>query len=138
MLNRNLFAVALAVTVCSLASTVHADDDLLTRLASTEASENVVESNEADIDENDFGVSDVESLLAEDGEEASSEEAVAACYRRATHSYGYRSYGHRSYYSSYYTPRYHHSYSYYSPSYCYTPVTYSYYTPVYTNYWGCW
>lgn len=148
---QNLFAIASVMLLATLVSTTGADanDDLLTALAAAESS---ATENIADLDDVDMGLADVESLI-NDGEEAVDEtEAVAACYRRFGRSYGYgsfggrsygsRSYGHRSYgYSSYrscYTPSYHSSYRHYTPSYCYTPVTYNYCTPVYSNYWGCW
>ena len=139
---RNLFAIAPMMFLAALVSTttVKADDDLLSRLAAAESS---ATESVADINDEDLGMADVEALM-NDGEEVDDEQAVAACYRRFGRSYGYSSYGHRSYgyrshsYRSCYTPTYYSSYHHYSPSYCYTPVTYTYCTPTYNNYWGCW
>ena len=72
------------------------------------------------------------------GKGRAQEEAVAACFRRIGYGYGYRHYNRcRHYgYRSWCSPVYRTYYSY--PSlHCYRPVTYSYYTPVYTSYWGC-
>ncbi len=131
---RTPFAVAAIVMllVC-ISTTAHADDDLMSQLASGDVQMN----DAATVDETDFGQSDVDSLLS-DGEDIDDEQAVAACYRRFSSSYGYRSYGYRNYsYRSCYTPSYSYGHNYYTPR-CYTPVTYSYYTPVYHSYWGCW
>jgi len=138
MLKRFLFAVAPMVL---FAGSVMADDSLLSSIAKMNldgAAGNSAQAEEVD----ELGQADVEALLG-DGEEQSTEEAVAACFRRI--GYGYRSYGHHGHYGhrSYYgyrswrSPVYRSYYSY--PSlHCYRPVTYSYYTPIYTNYWGCW
>ncbi len=94
----------------------------------------------ANVDADELGKADVESLLNE-GEEASGEEAIAACFRRIGYGYryrgGYRNYGCGYSYRSWCNPCYTSYYSYPAIN-CYRPVTYSYYTPVYSNYWGCW
>ncbi|TWT78934.1 hypothetical protein CA13_03310 [Planctomycetes bacterium CA13] len=131
MLNRILFAVAPMILV---ASSVVAEDNLLSKIANMDLNDSIASVTDSD----NLGQADVDSLLNE-GEEASGEEAIAACFRRI--GYGYRHGGYRSYHS-YYRPCYN-TYSYgYSSSYypryrSYTPC-YSYYTPVYTSYWGCW
>ncbi|TWU38320.1 hypothetical protein [Novipirellula artificiosorum] len=134
MLNRILFAVAPMILV---ASSVVAEDNLLSRIANMELSDSVAAVDDRD----DLGQADVESLLNE-GEESSGEEAIAACFRRI--GYGYRHSGYRSYHS-YYRPCYNTSYSYgynfsssYYPRYHSYAPCYSHYTPVYTSYWGCW
>ncbi|WP_044251329.1 hypothetical protein [Rhodopirellula sp. SWK7] len=140
MSKRNLLAALPMFLFAGLmmSMTAGANDDLLSRLASSELDTSAQVESGADIDDADLGQADVDALLGEGEEATDSEEAIAACYRRFGRSYGYRSYGYSSYrYSSYYTPTYRTHYH-YTPSYYYTPVTYSYYTPVYTSYWGCW
>lgn len=132
MLKRILFAVAPLMLV---ATSVMAEDNLMSRLAK-------LDTNDAGtaqvIDADELGQADVDALLNDD-EDKSSEDAVAACFRRVGYGYNYgrsyrsHNYGYRSHYSPVYC-----NYSYCTPTYHYTPVTYSYYTPVYTNYWGCW
>ncbi len=134
MLKRFLFAVAPMVLV---ASSVMADDSLLTAVAKMDLADTQDKVAQADPSE-DLGLADVESLL-NDGEEASSEDAIAACFRRIGFG-GYRSYGYNHCsYNSWYSPCYSsYSYSYCQPvTYSYTPC-YTYYTPCYTSYWGCW
>ncbi|QDT09327.1 hypothetical protein [Planctomycetes bacterium K23_9] len=135
MLKRILFAVAPLMLV---ATSVMAEDNLMSRLAKLDV--NDAAANAAEVaDADDFGQADVDALLGDD-EDKSSEDAVAACFRRVGYGYNYcRSYNSYSNYRyhNYYTPVYH-SYRYCAPTYHYTPVTYSYYTPVYTSYWGCW
>ena len=136
MLKKFLFAVAPMVLV---ASSVMADDSLLSSVAKMDLDGAVADTSQVDADD-DLGQADVDALLGE-GEEQSAEEAVAACFRRIGYgyrSYGYRSYGYRSYgYRSWCNPCYRSYYSY--PSlHCYRPVSYSCYTPVYSSYWGCW
>jgi hypothetical protein len=133
MLKKFLFAVA---PMMLLASSVMADDSLLSKVANMDLSgANNASAAVEDIDQ--LGQADVDALLG-DGEE-SGEEAIAACFRRIGYGYGYRSYRHHGYRS------YCGSYNYFRPyRHCYTPVTYyrpayySCYTPVYTSYWGCW
>ena len=130
---RNLLAVAPLMLIAALVCTtnVRADEDLLSQLAAAETS--LTETADVDIDEEDMGMADVESLINHGEEEVDDTEAVAACYRRFGRSYGFRSYGYRSYgYCSYYYPTCYSSYRYV------TPVSYSYCTPAYTSYWGCW
>ena len=129
MLKRIFFAVA---PLMLIAGTVTANDDLLSAVAKLDADK----SNVAQADEMDnLGEADVEALLGE-GEE-DSEEAIAACFRRIRYGYGYRSYGYRSCYSfRCYSPVYY-NYPCYT-NYCYRPVYRSCYTPIYSNYWGCW
>lgn len=130
MFKKMLFAV---VPMLMVASSVMADDDLLTAIASLDADKVAV----AAVDDADkLGQADVDALLGDD--DADGEEAVAACFRRFGHGCGYGSYSYRSYYNCY-SPCYSYGYSCYTPvtySY-YTPVTYSCYTPCYTSYWGC-
>jgi hypothetical protein len=135
MLKRFFFAVA---PLMLIAGTVVADDNLLSAVAKLDADKpTATETAEMD----DLGQADVDALLGE-GEEQQ-EEAIAACFRRIGYGYGrgygrgygygYRSYGHCSY--RFYRPTCYPSYH-YRPVYnsCYT----SYYTPIYSNYWGCW
>lgn len=134
MLKRFFFAVAPMVL---LAGSVVADDSLLSSIAKMDLSGSAGNPTASD-DADELGQADVDALLGDD-EGQSTEEAVAACFRRIGYGYGYRSYGYRSYrgYRSWCSPVYRTYYSY--PSlHCYRPVTYSYYTPVYTHYWGCW
>lgn len=130
MLKRILFAVA---PMMLLAGSVMADDSLLSSIAKMDL--NNGNNTQAVEDTDDLGKADVDALLG-DGDE-NSEEAVAACFRRI--GYGYRSYGCRSYYgySNWCSPCYRTYYS-YPARHCYRPVSYSYYTPVYSSYWGCW
>ena len=122
-----------------VASSVMADDSLLSAVAKMDlAKSDAVAVNDADADV--LGRADVDALLG-DGEEASGEEAIAACFRRIGYGYryggGYRSYGCYYGYRSFYNPCYTTYYSYPAIS-CYRPVTYGCYTPVYSSYWGCW
>ena len=141
MTTRILFAVAPLMLLAALVSTsAQAGDDLLSRLAASELNqaEDAADTDDADLNDAEMGLADVEALMNE-GEDVEDEKAIAACYRRFGRSYGYRSYGHTNYgYSNYgysssyshgYTPSYYSSsYRHYTPSYCYTPVTYSYCT----------
>lgn len=135
MLKRILFAVVPMVLV---AGSVFAEDDLLTQLANENADS--IAAVDAD-DDPEMGKADVDALLGD--KEESEEEAIAACYRRMSYgsSYGYSSYSYPSYnYSTYHYPTYkYYSYptvTYHAPV-VYRPVHYTYYTPVYTSYWGC-
>lgn len=144
MLKRILFTVAPMVLV---ASSVTADDNLLAKIALLNGGD--MQSTEASLDGPDeMGQNDVDALLGDD-EDASSEDAIAACFRRVGYGYNrhsyrqsYRSYGHNY---SCYRPTYRH-YNYCAPvqrcytpvQNCYTPVHYQTYTPCYTSYWGCW
>lgn len=129
MLKRILFAVA---PMMLLAGSVMADDSLLSSIAKMDLKNG---NNATMEDTDDLGQADVDALLG-DGEE-NSEEAIAACFRRI--GYGYRSFGCRSYYGyrSWCNPCYRTYYS-YPALHCYRPVTYRYYTPIYSSYWGCW
>lgn len=135
MLKRILFAVAPMVLV---ATSVMADDSLLSAVAKMDLNQSdAIASNVADSDQ--LGKADVDALLGE-GEAPNGEEAIAACFRRIGYGYGYRSYGcysYNSWYSPCYSPCYTTYYSYPAIS-CYRPVSYCYYTPVYSSYWGCW
>jgi len=136
MFKRILFAVAPMMLV---AGSVMANDDLLSSI--TKLDLNGAAATSAQDDQVDpLGQADVEDLLS-DGEEQSTEEAVAACFRRIGYGYGYGYRGYRSCgyygYRSWCSPVYRTYYSYPALS-CYRPCTYSYYTPVYTSYWGCW
>ena len=150
MTTRILFAVAPLMLLAALVSTsAQAGDDLLSRLAASELNQaEDAATDDADLKDAEMGLADVETLMNE-GEDVEDEKAIAACYRRFGRSYGYSNYGHTNYgrsnygysssYSHGYTPSYYSSsYRHYTPSYCYTPVTYSYCTPSYNNYWGCW
>ncbi len=150
MTTRILFAVAPLMLLAALVSTsAQAGDDLLSRLAASELNQaEDADTDDADLNDAEMGLADVEALMNE-SEDVEDEKAIAACYRRFGRSYGYSNYGRTNYgYSNYgysssyshgYTPSYYSSsYSHYTPSYCYTPVTYSYCTPSYNNYWGCW
>ncbi len=141
------------VPMMLVATSAFAGDDLLATIASLEGADNAAQVDDAET----LGQADVDALLGDD-DDASGEEAVAACFRRGFgNSYG--SYGGYSGYNSYcgysgYNYNNYNSYggysSYCSPSYsynyCYTPVTYSYcapvtyscYSPCYNSYWGCW
>lgn len=124
MLNRFFFAVAPMLLV---AGSVMADDSLLSRVATMDL--DGANAAVTDMEEDNLGQADVDALLGDD--EESSEDAIAACFRRIGWGYGYR-----SCYRSYYRPFYR---TYHYPAlHCYTPVTYSYYTPIYRSYWGCW
>lgn len=134
MLKRFLFAVA---PMMLLAGSVMADDNLLSTIANLDLDGQKLAAVDVD-NADDLGQADVDALLGDDA--GSGEEAIAACFRRIGYGYGYRSYGHRHCYSSFYR-----SHSYYPSYHCYTPVTYhcytptyTYYTPVYSSYWGCW
>lgn len=130
MFKRFLFAFA---PLFLLAGSVMAEDDLFSTVAKMDLSKADVLAS--DVAANDgLGEADVEALL-NDGEQVSNDEAIAACFRRF--GYGYRSYGCYYRYRSCYSPCYTTYYSYPAIS-CYRPVTYSYYTPVYSSYWGCW
>ena len=95
-----------------VASSVMAEDSMLSTIANLDQNDSIAQVDTSD----DLGLADVESLLN-----------------------GHRRHHYRSY-SNWYSPVYH-SHSYYTPVYtsyhCYTP-TYSFYTPCYTSYWGCW
>ena len=129
MLNRFFFAVAPMLLV---AGSVMADDSLLSRVATMDL--DGANAAVADVEADDLGQADVDALLGDDQE--SSEDAIAACFRRiGWGGYGYRS-CYRPFYRSCYRPFYR---TYHYPAlHCYTPVTYSYYTPIYRSYWGCW
>ena len=128
MLNRFFFAVAPMLLV---AGSVMADDSLLSRVATMDL--DGANAAVADVEADNLGQADVDALLGDDQE--SSEDAIAACFRRIGWGYGYRS-CYRPFYRSCYRPFYR---TYHYPAlHCYTPVTYSYYTPIYRSYWGCW
>ena len=129
MLKRFLFAVAPMLLV---AGSVMADDSLLSKVATMDLDGANVAL--ADVENDDLGQADVDTLLGDD--EASSEEAIAACFRRIGYGYGYRSH-YRSCYRPFYRS-YSFCHNYYPALHCYRPVTYSYYTPIYRSYWGCW
>ena len=135
MFKKILFAVAPMMLV---AGSVMADDDLLSKIAKMDTTD--VKNDIAEVEEtDDLGKVDVDNLLG-DNEEESTEEAVAACFRRYGRSYrsnSYRSYNYGYTYNFGYTTHCAPVHTYY-PSYHYTPVTYSHYSPVYTSYWGCW
>ena len=136
MFKRFLFAAAPMMVV---ASSVMADDSLLSAVSKMDfANSDAVAANAAEAD--DLCKADVEALLGE-GEESSGEEAIAACFRRIGYGYrhggGHRNFGCYNGFHSWYNPCYTSYYSYPAMS-CYRPVTYSYCTPVYSNYWGCW
>lgn len=122
-----------AVPMVLFAGGVFADDDLLKQLASENTD---VVAAVAD-DDVEMGKNDVDQLMG-DAEE-SSEETIAACYSRI--SYRYPSYGYHSSYPAYSYPTYsYHRYPTYRYNYrpvVYKPVHHTYYTPVYTSYWGC-
>lgn len=136
MLKKFLFAVAPMMLV---ASSVMADDNaLLAKVASMDL--NGAQNAAADFQQADdnLGQADVDALLGDD--DASGEDAIAACFRRIGFGYGYRRYcGYRSYYGYGYG----YGYGCYRPyRSCYSPC-YSYYrpvcyTPIYNSYWGCW
>ena len=132
MLKKILFAVA---PMMLMASSVMADDDLLSKVASMDLSGASNASVAAVASSDDLGQADVDALMGDT--EQSGEEAVAASFRRFGH--GYRSYGHRYHYG-YRNYGWGNHYSYYRPyrHHYYTPVVYSCYTPVYSSYWGCW
>ncbi|QDT06715.1 hypothetical protein K227x_51310 [Rubripirellula lacrimiformis] len=139
MFKKMMFAIA---PMMLIAGSVVADDDLLSALAKMDVDQSMVSG--ADIADAKLGQADVDALLGDD--DASSEDAIAACYRRFRGGYGrhyssYGSYGHRHYGSSYTTWHNPCHTSYRTYTHCYTPVycppTYSYYTPSYTSYWGC-
>ncbi len=142
------------VPMMLVATSAFAGDDLLATIANLEGADNAAQVEDAET----LGQADVDALLGDD-DDASGEEAVAACYRRGFgNSYGsyggYGGYNSYSNYNSYCGYSNYNSYggysSYCSPSYsynyCYTPVTYSYcapvtyscYSPCYNSYWGCW
>ncbi len=133
MLKKILFAV---VPMMMVATSVMANDDLLSAVANLDSAADVSQLDDADV----LGQADVDALLGEDEEDG--EEAIAACFRRIGFG-GYGSYGGYSYggHRSFYSPCYSYGYS----SFCYTPVTYTYcapityscYSPCYTSYWGC-
>ncbi len=131
MLKRFFFAVA---PLMLIAGSVTADDDLLSSIAKLEAGNDAV-ATVADADVDELGQADVDALMGDD--DASEEDAIAACFRRISYGYGY---GYHNYYRSYsyshYTPVYRSYHHCYTPTYHYRPVTYSYYTPCYTSYWG--
>lgn len=130
MLKRFLFAVAPMMLV---AGSVMADDSLLSRVASMNLDGTQLAA--ADVsDQDDLGQADVDALLGDDDD--SSGDAIAACFRRIGWGHGYRSHYRSCYRPSYRSYSYGHSY--YPSLHCYTPVTYSYYTPIYRSYWGCW
>ena len=113
-----------------VAGSVMADDSLLSRVATMDL--DGANAAVADVEADNLGQADVDALLGDD--EESSEDAIAACFRRIGWGYGYRS-CYRSYYNCY-RPFYR---TYHYPAlHCYTPVTYSCYTPIYRSYWGCW
>ncbi|NND96075.1 MAG: hypothetical protein HKN47_01960 [Pirellulaceae bacterium] len=131
MLKRILFAVA---PMMLIASSVMANDDLLSKIAKMDTTD--IKDSIAAVDEIDeLGQADVDALLG-DIDEESSEDAVAACFRRIGYGYGHRSY--RSYHCGFHynwcSPVRYTCY----PTYHYRPVHYRCYTPVYTSYWGCW
>jgi hypothetical protein len=133
MLKRFLFAVAPMMLV---AGSVMADDSLLSKVASMDLNDTKIAAAEvADLD--DLGQTDVDALLGDD-EDASSEEAVAACFGRIGWGYRYRSHYRSCYRPFYRSYSYCNNYSYYPSYQHYTPVTYSCYTPIYRSYWGCW
>ena len=145
------------VPMMLVATSAFAGDDLLATIANLEGADNAAQVEDAET----LGQADVDALLGDD-DDASGEEAVAACFRRGYgHSYGsyggyssynncnnygsYNSYGSYGGYSSYCSPSYSYNYC-YPVQQCYTPVTYSYcapvsyscYSPCYNSYWGCW
>ena len=129
MLKKFMFAM---VPMIMLAGSAVGEDDLLAKVANMDA--DAIGNASAEVQEFDLGDVDVDGLLDEgDGEE---EDAIAACFRRIRYGYGF---GHRHYSYNWHRPVYtsHYTYSYYRPLYCYQPVRYTYYTPIYTNYWGC-
>tara|TARA_R110002049_G_scaffold2750_5_gene22046 strand:+ start:1822 stop:2229 length:408 start_codon:yes stop_codon:yes gene_type:complete len=134
MLKKFMFAM---VPMIMLAGTACGEDDLLSKIGSMDV--NSIGNASAEVEEFDLGDVDVDDLLAENDSEGE-EDAIAACFRRIRYGYG-GSYGHRHYSYSYnwHRPCYtsHYTYTYYRPLYCYQPVHYTTYTPVYTNYWGC-
>lgn len=136
MLNRILFAVA---PLMLIASSALANDDLLSAVAKLDQSKSD-STLSATADAESFGQLDVDTLLA-DGDQPTSEQAIAACFRRIGYGYrygrGYRSYGRFCGYRNWYYPSYTTYYTYPALS-CYRPVTYSYCAPIYSSYWGCW
>jgi hypothetical protein len=132
MLKRILFAV---IPMVLAVGTVSADDNLLSKLA--DMNDNGTIESSLGVDESDFGKADVDALLGDD--EASDDDAIAACFRRIGYGYNYRpvrysygynygyNYGYSCYRPVYRTYTYHH---------VYRPV-YHCYTPIYTSYWGC-
>jgi hypothetical protein len=133
MLKKFIFAVAPMMLV---ASSVMADDSLLSRVASMDL-DGAMSAPTAVEDADELGQADVDALLGD--EDDSGEEAIAACFRRIGYGYGhrgYRSYGHYGYRSFYncYRP-YRHCYT---PVYSYCRQVYHSYAPVYNSYWGCW
>lgn len=133
MLKKFMFAM---IPMVMLAGSAVGDDDLLSKIGSIDVDS--IGNASAEVQEFDLGDVDVDGLLDNENEE--SDEAIAACFRRIGYGYG-RSFGRSHYRYSYnwHRPRYtnHYSYSCYRPLYCYQPVHYSTYTPVYTSYWGC-
>ena len=134
MLKKFVFAM---IPMIMLAGTAMGEDDLLAKIGGLDV--NSIGAASADIQDFDLGNVDVDGLTdAEDGE---GEDAIAACFRRIGYGYGGgHGFGHRHYsFNNWHRPMYNHHYSYNfcQPLYCYQPVRYTYYTPIYTNYWGC-
>ena len=130
MLNRFLFAVAPMLLV---AGSVMADDSLLSKVANMDLDGAKFAATDV-ADSDDLGQADVDALLGDD--ENSGEDAIAACFRRIGWGYGYRTH-YRSCYRPFYRS-YSYCHNYYPSLHVYRPVTYSYYTPIYRSYWGCW
>lgn len=127
MLKKFLFAVA---PMMLFASSVMADDSLLAKVAKMDLDTAQQATVEFEADDDNLGQADVDALLGED--DASGEDAIAACFRRIGWGYGFRRHcGYRSFYSYRCYRPYYSCYSYYRP------VVHTY-TPIYTGYWGCW
>ena len=127
------------VPMLMLAGSVMGEDDLLSKIGGMDVDS--IEGASAEVEEFDLAGVDVDTLLGDEDE--GEEDAIAACFRRIGYGYGYGygygnrhfSYGYNNCYRPYYTS--YRTYSYYRPLYCYQPVHYTTYTPVYTSYWGC-
>jgi len=130
MLKKFVFAL---IPMIMLAGTAMGEDDLLVKIGGLDV--NSIGAASVDIEDFDLGNVDVDGLV--DAESGEGEDAIAACFRRIGYGSGF---GHRGGYGyGWHRPIYthHYSYNFCQPLYCYQPVHYTRFTPIYTNYWGC-